>query len=351
MTTIEQLAARARALGFDLFGIAPAVRSAREHEFRRWLANGYGGTMTYLNRTAERRIDPERVLAGVRSILVVGQSYFTGFLPETIRRDPSRGIIASYAWGQDYHDLMLLALAELADFVSHVAPDAETKCYVDTGPVLEREVAARAGLGFTGKNTLLIHPRMGSQLFLGEILTTAELEPSPLPQQPSCGSCTKCLDICPTHAFPAPYVLDARLCISYLTIEYRGSIPIELRSKIGNHIFGCDDCQSCCPWVNRFSTATRQAAYASVLERKAPRLAELAKLSATEFAEKFRGSPVLRPGYEGFLRNVAVAMGNWRSDDSLRALEPLLDHDSALVREHAEWARANILDEEQQATE
>ncbi|MBL0061538.1 MAG: tRNA epoxyqueuosine(34) reductase QueG [bacterium] len=278
----------------------------------------------------------------MKSVISVGQSYFTGFLPEEIRKDPSRGIIASYAWGQDYHDLMGHALEELAEFVQGLGVDAKTKAYVDTGPVLEREVAERAGLGFVGKNTLLIHPKMGSNLFLGEILTTLELEPSPLPKKLSCGSCTRCLDVCPTHAFPSAYVLDSRLCISYLTIEFRGSIPVELRAKMGNHIFGCDDCQTCCPWVNRFSTLSRQQAYANTLERKAPKLDTLARLSETEFAEMFKGSAVLRPKYEGFMRNVAVAIGNWKSADAVIALQPLLKHESELVREHAEFSKQEI---------
>ena len=334
----DLISAKARELGFDLCGFSRAEHSLREPHVRKWLADGMAGNMTYLNRSAERRINPELVLPGVKSVISVGQSYFTGFLPEEIRTDPSRGIIASYAWGQDYHDLMGHALEELAEFVQSHGVDAKTKAYVDTGPVLEREVAERAGLGFVGKNTLLIHPKMGSNLFLGEILTTLELEPSPLPKKVSCGSCTRCLDVCPTHAFPSAYVLDSRLCISYLTIELRGSIPVDLRAKMGNHIFGCDDCQTCCPWVNRFSTSTRQQAYANTIERKAPKLVELAKLREADYLEMFKGSAVLRPKYEGFMRNVAVAIGNWKSADAEIALQPLLKHESELVREHAEFS-------------
>ncbi|MBK6766576.1 MAG: tRNA epoxyqueuosine(34) reductase QueG [bacterium] len=332
---------RARALGFDLCGVASATNSPREASVRWWLAEGMAGTMTYLNRSVERRVNPGLVLPGVKSIISVGQSYFTGFLPDEVRRDPSRGLIASYAWGDDYHVLMGHALGELAAFVESIG-ECKTKAYVDMGPVLEREVAERAGLGFVGKNTLLIHPKMGSQLFLGQILTTLDLSPSSPLCMPSCGSCTRCLDICPTHAFPSAYVLDSRLCISYLTIEYRGSIPLELRGKMGNHVFGCDDCQTCCPWVNRFSTVTRQQAYNNVIERKAPQLTALARLSESEFQVMFSGSPVLRPKYEGFMRNVAVALGNWRSLEARDAIEPLLKHESALVREHAEWAVGNL---------
>lgn len=337
LTLEGRIVARARELGFDLCGIAPAA-PRRGAEFRAWLKEGYGGRMTYLNRSVMRRTEPERILKGVRTVISVGQSYFTGYLPEEIRRDPSRGIIASYAWGDDYHVLMAQALQELGDFVREHVPSAATHWCVDAQPVLERDAAERAGLGFIGKNTMLIHPKLGSQFFLGEILTTADLTPSPPPRLPSCGSCTKCLDVCPTHAFPVPYVLDARLCVSYLTIELRGSIPIELRSKLGNYIFGCDDCQTCCPWVQRFSTLTRQRAYENVLERKAPKLVVLARLTEAEFDELFRGSAVVRPMYEGFMRNVAVALGNWGTDEARAALAALLVHESELVREHAEWA-------------
>ncbi len=334
----DLISAKARDLGFDLCGFARALPSDRGDFVRNWLADGMAGNMTYLNRSVERRLNPELVLPGVKSVISVGQSYFTGFLPDEIRRDPSRGIIASYAWGQDYHDLMGHALEELAEFVQGLGVDAKTKAYVDTGPVLERDVAARAGWGFIGKNMLLIHPKMGSQLFLGEILTTLELPPTSLPMNVSCGSCSRCLKTCPTHAFPSEYVLDSRLCISYLTIELKGSIPVELRTKMGNHIFGCDDCQTCCPWVNRFSTQTRQQAYDNAIERKAPKLSTLAKLSEREFWEMFGGSAVLRPKYEGFMRNVAVAIGNWDSVEAMDAIQSLLKHESALVREHAEWA-------------
>ncbi|MBK6911103.1 MAG: tRNA epoxyqueuosine(34) reductase QueG [bacterium] len=228
LTLEGRIVARARELGFDLCGIAPAA-PRRGAEFRAWLKEGYGGRMTYLNRSVMRRTEPERILKGVRTVISVGQSYFTGYLPEEIRRDPSRGIIASYAWGDDYHVLMAQALQELGDFVREHVPGAATHWCVDAQPVLERDAAERAGLGFIGKNTMLIHPKLGSQFFLGEILTTADLTPSPPPRLPSCGSCTKCLDVCPTHAFPVPYVLDARLCVSYLTIEL--SVRFQLNSE------------------------------------------------------------------------------------------------------------------------
>jgi epoxyqueuosine reductase len=339
---------RARELGFERVGFAPASPPARADTFRRWLSEGKAGTMTYLNRSADRRSDPQLVLPGARTIISVAQSYFSGRLPADIRNDPSRGLIASYAWGHDYHDVLLKKLEALADFISSLPssfilhPSSFQKAYTDTGPLLEREFGERAGIGFIGKNTLLIAPKMGSTFFLGEIITTLELPPSPLAAMPSCGSCTRCLDICPTHAFPTAFVLDSTLCISYLTIELKGVIPRALRSKMGNHIFGCDDCQDCCPWNQRFSTETREAAYRATLERQAPHLAGLARLSEAEFKEKFVHSPVLRPGYAGFLRNVAVALGNWATPEALDALEPLLIHPSPLVRLHAAWAAAQI---------
>jgi epoxyqueuosine reductase len=267
--------------------------------------------MTYLHRQAARRGDPGLVLAGAKSIVSVSQSYYTGQMPEHIRCDPARGQIASYAWGDDYHDVLLEKVEALAAVIRELSPNAELRCYVDTGPVAERDHGARAGTGFIGKNTLLIHPRAGSYFFLGEILTTADLAPTPGEGMPSCGSCTRCLNACPTHAFPAAYVLNSNLCISYLTIEYRGIIPRVLRAKMGNHIFGCDDCQTCCPWNERFSRETDELRYQSELGRRAPELAVLAGMNATDYRAYFFGSAVTRCTHVMMLRNVAVALGNW----------------------------------------
>jgi epoxyqueuosine reductase len=356
----EAIREQALRLGFDRIGFAPALPPAHAGEFRLWLSEGKAGTMTYLNRSADKRCDPGLVLAGAQTIVSVAQSYFSGHLPEEIRNDPSCGLIASYAWGRDYHHSLLKKLAELAGFISSLQSPASnlplalspyplSLSYVDTGPILEREHAARAGLGFIGKNTLLIAPRMGSTIILGEILTTLEIPPSPIAKMPSCGSCTRCLDICPTHAFPTAFILDSTLCISYLTIEYKGIIPRDLRAKMGNHIFGCADCKDCCPWNQRFSQETQEEAYRAAIERQAPLLADLARLSEEGFRAKFAGSPVLRPGYVGFLRNVAVALGNWGTLAALQALEPLLMHSSPLVRLHAAWAAGQIHSPEAQA--
>ena len=329
---------QAAELGLDRVGFAPASPPPRAQFFRRWLTEGRAGTMTYLNRTAERRVDPQKVLSGARTVIMVGQSHFTEKLPSEVRSDPSRGVIAAYAWGKDYHEVLLDKLKRLARRIEELCPGTRSVCYADTGPVLERDFAELAGLGFVGKNTLLIAPRMGSLLFLGEILTTAELPPSPAMHMPSCGSCTRCLAACPTGALISPHVLDARHCISYLTIEYKGIIPRELRSRLGNHIFGCDDCQDCCPWNDRFATVTREPAYHGDIGRKAPPLSELAGLTEGGFRARFRGSAVLRPGYACFLRNVAVALGNWRDEGATKPLQRLAFHSGALVRLHVAWA-------------
>ncbi len=349
----EAITEQAYTLGFDRVGFAPAMPPARSDQFRRWLSEGKAGNMTYLHRSAERRCNPRLVLDGARTIISVAQSYFTGRIPDEIRNDPSRGLIASYAWGQDYHEVLLKKLEKLAEFVAELTspalpssfilhPSSFQKAYTDTGPILERDHGERAGIGFVGKNTMLIAPKMGSTFFLGEIITTLELPPSPIVSMPSCGSCTRCLEVCPTHALPTAYILDSPLCISYLTIELKGVIPRELRPQMGNHIFGCDDCQDCCPWNQRFSTETQEEAYRPSLEPQALHLADLVQLSEKQFHEQFAHSPVLRPGYAGFLRNVAVAMGNWGTLEALEALEPLFVHPSGIVRLHAAWAAGQI---------
>jgi epoxyqueuosine reductase len=322
-------------LGLHGVGFAPAVPPVRAALFRRWLDEGEAANMTYLNRSADKRTDPRLVLDGARTIITVTHSYFTGRLPEEIRHDPSRGIIASYAWGRDYHEVLLRKLESLAQFIEGLAPEVRSKCYVDSGPVMERDYGERAGLGFIGKNTLLIAPRMGSTFFIGEIVTSLELPPTPPARMPSCGSCTQCLEVCPTHALPTAYVLDSRLCISYLTIEYKGVIPRELARKMGNHIFGCDDCQDCCPWNLRFSAETDEVAYQGALNRQAPLLRNLAAMTEGEFRERFAHSPVLRSGYAGFLRNVAVVASNWESDDGKELLRELENHSESLVRAQA----------------
>jgi epoxyqueuosine reductase len=348
---VERIRARARALGFDVTGIAPAEAGAPAMEaYRAWLARGFHGQMGYLARpdAVARRADPARIMPGVRSILVVGLSYHSQPLPPPLRDDPSRGIIASYAWGPDYHDLMLPHLEELAAAVeAESSRPAAHRAYVDTGPLLERALGTRAGLGFVGRNTNLIHPRLGSWLFLGELLLAADLPPTQDDGQPAggtCGRCTRCLQACPTAAFPAPYVLDARRCISYLTIELKGPIPRELRPLVGNRIFGCDICQEVCPWNRRFARPGDPAALwpAPPSEVMAPFLLELLALDEEGFRRRFAGSPVKRAKRRGLLRNVAVALGNWGNTAAVPGLFWALEDAEALVRGHAAWALGRI---------
>jgi epoxyqueuosine reductase len=379
MNLAERIQSRAMELGFDLVGIAPAGIAPHAKDYAAWVASGFAGDMAYLARDPDRRSDLDRVLPGARSIIVVGLNYHTIDLPDEIKQDPSRGLIARYAWGVDYHDLMTPRLEELAQFVREESR-IETKVYVDTGPVLERDWAQAAGLGFIGKNTCLIHPRRGSWLFLGVVITDVPLDPSPSDRsnpansgaspspagernplawgeddaagaevppraaprkdtaQIGCGTCTRCLAACPTNAFPAPYVLDARKCISYLTIELKGSIPVELRPLMGNRIFGCDICQDVCPWPTRFAAPTQERAFYPVdLDRAAPKLNDLAQLSEEDFKRRFAGTPILRAKRRGLLRNVAVALGNWGSTEARAALKTLARDPDPLIAEHARW--------------
>lgn len=342
---------KARALGFDAVGVAPAGPAPHAAAFSAWLSAGWAGQMAYMARTAEKRCDPRRVLPGARSMLVLAWSYHLTPLPEEVRRDPSRGLIASYAWERDYHDALLPLLQELVAFVqSESGGKAHARAYVDTGPVLERDWAEVAGLGFIGKNTCLIRPSMGSWLFLAELLLDVDLEPVPEdssttdPQTPrgTCGRCTRCLDICPTRALVAPYVLDARRCISYLTIELKGPIPAEVRPLMGNWVFGCDLCQDVCPWNRRFARPRHPLAPEAAVEMGAPSLLSLIRLTPQAFRGRFRGSPVLRAKRKGFLRNVCVALGNWGSDEAVPALADALQDEEPLVRGHAAWALGRI---------
>jgi epoxyqueuosine reductase len=361
MTLSQRLKQKAYDLGFDLIGIAPADRAPHAEAYRRWLNQGHQAEMAWLAREPERREDPRQVLPGAQSVVVVGLSYFILDPPAEAWNDPSRGRIARYAWGLDYHDMMLPRLRELGEFVEREAGQGiNRRPYVDTGPILERDFAAQAGLGFIGKNTLLINPKIGSYLFLGEILVNVELEydepapdggascqidlsgPGASKRLGTCGNCTRCLQICPTYAFPAPYILDSNRCISYLTIELKGSIPPELRPLTGNWIFGCDVCQEICPWVRRYSRPTRESFLSCDPDRVAPKLVGLMGLDETGFQARFKGTPILRTKRRGLLRNVAVALGNWGSSEALPVLEQALDDPEPLIREHAAWAIERI---------
>jgi len=283
--------------------------------------------------------------------LSVALNYHTAPLPPELRDDPSRGLVASYAWGQDYHEVLTPRLHELsvrlhepgAALGSWTGGTTAHRAYVDTGPILERELGARAGQGFVGKNTLLIHPRLGSWFFLGELLLAVELPAEEISAvRGTCGRCTRCLDACPTGALVTPYLLDARRCISYLTIELKGAIPRELRPHLGHRIFGCDLCQEVCPWNRRFARPTTDPAFQPRPEIVAPPLLDLIALDEEGFRQRFRDSPVRRPKRRGLLRSVAVALGNWGSPAAVPALASALHDVEPLIRAHAAWALGRI---------
>lgn len=343
---MNEILSHAQALEFELAGITSHLIPKHFDAFERWLNAGMAGSMDYLHK--QNRNHLRHVLEDARSVIVVGVGYAGENLSDAIRRDPSRGIIASYAGGEDYHPWMLSRLEKLAERIRGFAPGLRFRVHVDTGPVLERDFAAQAGLGFIGKNACLIHPRRGSFFFLGVLVTNLELPARTDPMEISCGNCTRCLEACPTGALVAPYVLDARRCISYLTIEHKGAIPHELRPLIGNRIFGCDECQLVCPWNQKFARPTTITAFQTSLERRAPNLIALASLSDKEFKARFEKSAILRAKRRGLLRNVAIALGNWRSDDALAPLKALVEDPEPLIRSHAAWGLGRIGGEGQQ---
>jgi epoxyqueuosine reductase len=329
----QQIIERAGALGFDSCRIAAAAPPRHGEEFRAWLRDGAEGEMEWLARGQEKRCDPQQVLPGARSVIVVALNYWQG---ERITQ-PGSGRIARYAWGEDYHDVVLSKLKQLDAFLGDRG--GVQKCYVDTGPILERDHAAEAGIGWHGKSTMLIDPKLGTWFFLAEILTTLEL-PADLPQPERCGSCQRCMTACPTGAITEPHRLDARRCISYLTIELKGSIPLELRPLIGDRIYGCDDCLDACPW-NRFASVSREAAFAAG-PAIGVALRDYLALDDAKFRELFRRSPIKRIKRRGFLRNVCVALGNVGTRADLPALEAAALDPEPLIAEHAAWAIERI---------
>lgn len=335
-----QVKEEARRVGFTLVGIAEAQPSAHAARYRDWLARGYHGEMDYLARpdAIQKRVDPQVIMPEARSIVVVGMNYYPGDFPSTTQ---TKGRVSRYAWGVDYHDVMMTMLQQLADRIAAQAgkPVAH-RAYVDFGPVMERELAQRAGLGWFGKNTNLIHPTLGSYVFLGELLLDLELDADAPFTEDRCGSCTACLDACPTGALVAPHVLDARRCISYLTIEHRGAIPQVLRPRMGDWVFGCDVCQAVCPWNQRFARPVDP----SILEPKRPTLdlVELLALDEQAFRAHFRRTPLWRPRRAGLLRNAAVALANLGAPAAIPALERASYDESPLVAEHAVWALEQI---------
>jgi epoxyqueuosine reductase len=335
--------AEAQRLGFDLVGIAPAAPPPHADKLDDWLDAGHAGEMAYLARNAVRRADPRQAVPRAQSIIVCGMHYRAAEPDPALWNNPSRGQISRYAWGDDYHDVLLPKLRQLQAWLETQIGRAEIgRSYVDTGPVLERPVGVMAGLGFQGKNTLLIHPQQGSWFFLGEVLVDVELTYDAPPARGGCGGCTRCMQACPTNAFAGPHVLDARRCISYLTIELKGPIPRELRPLMGNHIYGCDVCQEVCPWNVRWGQFTTQPAFAPRAGLVAPELLELITLDDDQFRERFRNSPIKRTKRRGLLRNVAVALGNWGDPHAVPALRNALHDHEPLIRGHAAWALGRI---------
>ncbi|MDP2576713.1 MAG: tRNA epoxyqueuosine(34) reductase QueG [Candidatus Palauibacterales bacterium] len=336
---------RAHELGFDLVGIAPAERPTHADFYVDWLERGHGGTMNYLARpdAVARRLDPASALSGARSIILVALNYHNR--DDGPVDDPARPVVARYARGTDYHDIFEEKLEALIQSLrAIIGSDVHTRAYVDYGPVLERDHAQRAGLGWIGKNTVLINPRLGSYLFLGEILTDAELAFDEPFVDDRCGTCARCIAACPTGAIKGPRDLDARLCISYLTIELRGPIPRDLRPLIGNRVFGCDICQEVCPW-NEGVPETKEPRLRPRDDITGAELIELMGLGESEFEERFSDTPLERTRRRGLLRNVAVALGNWADPRAVPALTRGLHDDEPLVRGHSAWALGRIATE------
>jgi epoxyqueuosine reductase len=329
---------RARELGFDDCRFATAAPPASAPQFKQWLADGHHGQMTYLERNAQKRMDPQQVLPGAKSIISLAAAYGDR---DNMNTGQSTGVVARYARYADYHDVLGENLKSLADFMNQLGGEGTRSLwYVDTGPLLERDFAQRAGLGFVGKHTNLISRRLGNWIFLAEIITTLEIAPDS-PERNRCGSCTRCLAACPTEAITAPFQLDARRCISYLTIELKGAIPVELRPAIGNRIYGCDDCLAACPW-NRFAREGAMMKTHARAELAAPELVELLSLDDAGFKRRFQNTPILRTKRRGLLRNVCVALGNIGDAAALPALSRASHDPEPLIAEHARWAAEQI---------
>jgi epoxyqueuosine reductase len=326
------LLVKAQALGFDDCRVAPALPAAHRALFEQWIAEGKHGDMAWMARNVERRTDPRVVLPGARSVIVLALNYYQGSGPENDYR------IARYAWNDDYHDLIEKKLRELDAFLT--SQGGTQKPYVDTGPVLERDFASEAGLGWGGKSTMQIHRHLGTWFFLADILTTLDL-PADTPAKDMCGKCTRCIDACPTQAITAPRRMDARRCISYLTIESKGSIPLEFRRAIGDRIYGCDACLDACPW-NRHAQESREATFQARETVFSKSLRDFLALTEDEFRALFAKSPIKRIKRPAFLRNVCVALGNGGRWDDLPALAAAAADPHPLIAEHAAWAIAEI---------
>ena len=352
----EEIRRRAAELGFDACRFTTAEAPESAAHFQQWLAQDRHGEMAYLARNAHKRVDPQQVLPGARSVISLAVSYAYCASADrgrwTCRERPPcirithlgilrSGLIARYARYSDYHHVLAAPLKQLTAFVNQLgAPSTRSLWYVDTGPLLERDLAQRAGLGFIGKHTNVISRRLGNWIFLSEIITTLELEPDP-PEKNRCGSCTRCIAACPTAAITAPFQLDARRCISYLTIELKGPIPVELRPAIGNRIYGCDDCLAACPW-NRFAREGQMMKAHARPDLTTPDLLELLSLDDSGFKRRFAGTPILRTKRRGLLRNVCVALGNAADESALPTLQKAAKAPEPLIAQHAQWAIQQI---------
>jgi epoxyqueuosine reductase len=325
-----------RALGFDLCRMAPAEVPLHAEQFHAWLAEGKHGDMAWLEKNAARRTDPQQVLPGARTAIMLAMSYWQPDRPHSEPSAPA-GKIARYAWGDDYHEIIEPKLWQLDAWLQQHG--GKQRQYVDTGPILERDIAARTGLGWQGKSTMLIHPKLGTYTFLAAILTTLDF-PSDVPMPDHCGKCVRCMDACPTGAIVNPHQVDARLCISYLTIENKGAIPEPLRPLLGDRIYGCDDCLEACPW-NRFAVAANESRFAA-REFVGMPLRNYLALDDDAFRTLFRKSPIKRIKRRGFLRNVCVALGNVGTSEDVPALRLAAKESEPLIAEHARWAIGQI---------
>ena len=332
---------KANELGFDLVGAIPVSRSKTIDVYNSWLNKGYAGSMGYLERHAELKEDPRRLLPETMSLFALGFNYNT-VDPSSQTQNPEIGCISRYAWGDDYHQIIRSKLSKLENYLCHELNGGMlSRSFVDSGPVLEREIAQRAGLGWIGKHSNLINMEKGSWFFLAELLVDVPLETNLPFTRVDCGTCTICIEACPTEAIIADRTVDARLCISYLTIELKGAIPVELRPKMSNMIFGCDICQEVCPW-NQNASKSPESGLRPRPENVAPELIELMKLDQSAFKKRFRKSPIKRTKRRGLLRNVAVALGNWAHESAIPALSLGLQDSEPLVRSHAAWALGRI---------
>jgi epoxyqueuosine reductase len=335
----QALKAEARRIGFELVGVAPAVSPPGLPKLHEWLRAGFAGEMQYLPRREAAYEHPRNVSPSVRSVVMLAINYRT---EEPRSVEANEGRVARYAWGTaDYHDLLREKLRQLSDFLHQQRPGCTTRGVVDTAPLLERDFARLAGLGWFGKNTMLLNKRAGSWLLLAGLLTDIELEPDAPHETSHCGTCTRCLDVCPTDAFPEPYVLDARKCISYLTIELKTPIPRELRDDVGEWLFGCDLCQDVCPW-NRKAPRSTESAFQPQLDLNPADCVAILRMTRDEFDARFEKSPLVRPGFDGLRRNAAIVLGNRGDSSAIPVLIEAFQDSSPLVRGAAAWSLGKL---------